>query len=357
MDLDAEAGKRIHLLYSGKECPGATQAEIDRAEKALQVDAKMKSAWLTSIGADLEPAKPILELRESRWWLRGENQEPLYSGQTDAVWIRGDEGGEADILVADLKGLFGYHDPAPLNMQIRRYIALVAANRSGMNYTGIRSASAYLNQPAKTLNPVMTTYDADAIEMAVMEMHMDLAAMMDPDAKRIAGPVQCHHCRAKLLCPEFEKAQSAVMVSVVEQVTAPPSKETLSEGIAALPGPTLAKFLAWVPAFRDACDLAQTEGKRRLRDDPASVPGWALKPNAPRSKVEDVTTLFARCSAEWQVTGLAFTALCSITKKNIQQLVREKSKLKGAALDAKVTEIMAGTTRPIPVSASLEKVK
>jgi hypothetical protein len=146
------------------------------------------------------------------------------------------------------------------------------------------------------------------------------------------------------------------MITIVEHVAKPPNKSELELGISALPPAAMAKLLAWVPALRDACDLAQTEAKRRLRIDPASVPGWGLKPNTPRSKVEDISTVYARCSAEWSIGVLQFTQLCSITKKEVIGLVRAKSKLKGQALDAKVAEVLAGTTRPIPVSASLQKL-
>lgn len=357
IDNDAEAGKRIHLLYAGKACPGASQAEIDRADRGLQVDVKMKGQWLTSLGADLEPAIPILELRESRWWLRDAKGDPVYSGQTDVIWVRGNEGGPCDVLIGDLKGLFGHHDQAPLNMQIRRYIALVAVNISGMGYTQLNSAMAYLNQPAKTLLPAMTVYDEDAISMAVLEMHTDIAAIMDPNAPRQAGPVQCHHCKAKLICTEYQEAESTLLLSVATQEVAPPAKEEIEGAVKLLSAEALSKFLEWTPALENACDLAKLEGKRRLREDALSLPGWHLKPNNPRSKVEDVKALYEKLAREYGVTGEAFTALCSVVKCNVVELIRKVSGLKGAALDAKVAEIMAGTTRPIKVQHSLEKLK
>lgn len=358
IDNDAEAGKRIHLLYAGKACTAASQAEIDRAEKALQVDAKMKSQWLTSLGADLEPEIKILELRETRWWLRDEKGDPIYSGQSDVVWIRGNEDGPADILLGDLKGLWGHHDPAPLNMQIRRYIALIAANAIDAGYTGINSASAYLNQPAKTLMPAMTVYDEEAIQMAVLEMHSDIAAMMDPKATRTAGPVQCHHCTAKLICPEYQEAQLTLVETVsLPAILEPPTKEALSEAVKLLPASQLSKLLDWTPALENACELAKFEAKRRLREDALSLPGWNLKPNPSRSKVEDVNELFKRCALAYGVTAEVFTKLCSIPKGAVIELVKAHSGLKGAALDAKVVELLAGTTRAVKVQHSLERLK
>lgn len=352
IDSDREAGRRIHLLYAGKECPEASLAEVDRAQKARRVDEAMKAKWLAQF--DTEPIGKIEELRETRWWLRDELGRAQYSGQTDVVWIRKSMEGFVDVLVGDLKGLWGKHDPAPLNMQIRRYIALIAMQEE---FREIRSASAYLNQPVRTMMPVLTTYDEDAIAQAVLEMASEVAQITDPNAKRTAGALQCHHCRAKLICPEFQNAESSIMKAIAVPVASgPPSKQDIEMGMRSLSGENLARFLAWRPALRDACDLAESEAKRRLRVNEDSVPGWRLWPNSPRAKIDDVNKIYTRCAEQFQIDGKEFSALCSITKVNLIGLVREKSGLKGEALDMKVKEILDGATHEIKVSPSLEKI-
>lgn len=357
MDSDAEAGKRIHLLYAGKECPEASQAEIDRAEKARRVDEAMKEQWLGFF--DYEPGGQIVEYREKRWWLTDPVGNQLYSGQTDVVWVRRSKDGIADVLVGDLKGLWGHHDPAPINMQLRRYVALVAVNMENLFGVPVelRSASAYLNQPVKTLKPVLTQFEKADIEKAVQEMNDEIAAITDPNAKRTAGSIQCTHCRAKLICEEYQFAEAQIKgVIAYPLLTGVPAKEDLARSIAALPSDKLARILGWVPALIDACDMAKAEAKRRLKADENAVPGWRLWPNSPRSKIDNINTVYERCETQFSLEEKEFTKLCSITKKALTELVREKSGLKGAALELKVGEIIDGAIRTIPVSPSLEKV-
>lgn len=354
IDRDANAGKRIHKLYAGEECPEATEPERRRASQALAVDTEMHNKWAEYFRAD--PEAPIQAMREFRWWLNDESGQPIYSGQTDLVKIRGHAGGEADILVGDLKGLWGYHDSAVLNQQIRRYIALVAVNITEMGFTGIRSAAAYLNQPAKTLHPVLAAYEREDIEAAVFQMHMDIAAMMDENAERHPGPVQCHHCLGKLICAEYQESLSELPMPVPIGTPAEiPTKERITEVMAKLPGQSLAHLIPWFPALENTVALAKAEAKRRLRKDPLSIPGYRLKKNSPRHKVVDLVKLWQRLNKEYDIDAEEFVKLCAITKQNVEQIARDKSGLKGQALDSKLKALLDGCTMPTPVSDSLEE--
>lgn len=351
MDKDAEAGKRIHSLYAKQPCPGASQAEIDRAEAAHKVDAKMYEIWQTLFRG--LPEQPVIELREVRWWLRDEGGAPLYSGQSDAVWIRGEMGGPADILLADLKGLWGYHDPAKLNCQIRHYIALIANSITEYGYTHVVSALAYLNQPAKTMSPQPVEFDLEAIQKAIELMKEEVEMISSEDALRTPGPVQCRRCIAKLTCEEYHQEQAIITAPL--SFTAESTKEQLTEKIGMLLPNKLAILCDWAPALKDAAKLAENEAKRRLREDAASVPGYRLKENSPREKVVDVKLVFTRL-AQKGVTADEFATLCSISKSNIEIALRSKTGTKGKALDDAVSATVKGATMPIKVSASLEKI-
>lgn len=358
LDHDREAGRRIHLMYAGKECPEASSAERERAEKARRVDESQYTFWVSEW--DLEPLGTVQEMRETRWWLFRDGKE-IYSGQTDVVWIRGEIGGPADILVGDLKGLWGHHDAAPINMQLRRYVALIAANMESLGYTELRSAVTYLNQPAITMNPKPARFTADDIAQAVLEMWADVEAMSDPNAKRVAGSVQCKRCRAKLVCPEYQQVQTRISNALIPSVTAvteePPKTKVLEASVKLLAGEQLSKLLAWADALEDAVKLAKAEAKKRLRWNEDSVPGWRLRPNPNRSKVDDVTKVFTRFNQEYGVSADEFTKLCSITKKNCEQLLRDKTKLKGSELEELLGTVLEGATAAIHVVSSLEKVK
>lgn len=355
LDRDAEAGKRIHRIYAGEPCPEATEAERQRARQAMEVDTRIHEQWASTF--DGKPYQPIVTMREHRWWLKDEAGNPIYSGQTDLVKIRGDAGGPVDILVGDLKGLWGQKDAADLNKQLHHYIALIAASITDLGYTELASAAAYLNQPAVTMKPALVPFDRDDIGALLLEMQIDLAAMMDPDAPRAPGPIQCHRCRAKLICPEFIAAIDEPTLPIVD-LRSPlpiPDKETLKAKVELLSGPALAKILPWLPVFDNMVALTKSEAKRRLRADPASVPGWHLKKNSSRSKIVDLQKIWNRLVAQYELSAEEFLKLCSITKENCENIIREKSGLKGQKLDAKVSVVLDGCTMPIKVSDSLEE--
>jgi hypothetical protein len=353
LDSDAEAGKRIHKLYAGETVPNAVERERQRAEQALAVDTKMHGQWADVFKC--EPEVPIVTLREHRWWLKDDSGKPVYSGQTDMVKFRGKPKGVADILVADLKGLWGHHDPASQNMQIQRYIALIAVDIQSMGYSEVRSACAYLNQPAKTMTPAMVQYDREDIDNAIFQMQLDVAAIMDPDAPRTAGPVQCHRCRAKLLCAEYQEFIASLPAPIPLNGT-PPDKAALTQTLSKLTGDRLASIIPWLPSLDNMVSLAKAEAKRRLRADPKSVPGYRLKKNAPRSKVTDLMLLWNRLSAKYpNITAAEFIALCSVTLGNVEAVTRDKSGLKGKALDETVKGILEGCTMPIMINDSLEE--
>lgn len=355
IDSDAEAGKRVHLLYAGEECPAATEAERLRAEKAHEVDRKKKAEWLSFFMH--EDARPVVEIRERRWWLTDSMGLPIYSGQSDVVWIRGNQGQETDILVGDLKALWGDHDPAALNMQIRHYIALVdeAIRRGELPYSNLRSAAAYLNQPAKTLDPRMVMFDQEDLTRAVVAMNAEVIAIHDPNSPRRPGPAQCKRCLAKLVCEEY--LASAEAVAVIKRAENPvPAKKEVENRIKALPADKLVALLPWLKALADMHDIAVSEAKRRLRADPDSVPGYCLHKNPTRSKITDPKMVFDRLSTEFGVSADEFCAASTISATAVEDLIRAKMpSLKGMALAQKVKDLKEGATTPIPVADSLAK--
>lgn len=350
-DSDAESGRRIHLLYARKPCPAATQHEIDRAAQAHDIDAMMKAKWLQLHEAEGE--SNLVEIREHRFWFKDEaTGDPLYSGQCDVVWFRGREGKPCDILVGDLKGLWGQHDPSRINLQLRRYIALISCNVNELGYTSVRSAACYINQPAVTMHPQLTIYDENDIGTALMDMQMDVMAITDPNAEPTPHPRACGRCRGKMICEPYIKAtgELPVMLTIDRE---PPAKEILQDRVSTLPAARLGQFIAWSRALKDAVEMAEVEAKKRLKKDEKSVPGYALKPNSDRSKIDDLKKVWVRVHSEYNVESDVFLAKCGMSKESLELLLRELSGLKGKALLEKLNQIVDGATVPIPVGPSL----
>lgn len=357
MDKDAAAGTRIHRLYAGEVVPEASEAEHRRAEQALQIDTRIHETWANFFRAD--PEEQIVITRERRWWMTDDSGHPIYSGQTDLLKIRGHINGQADILIGDLKGLWGYHDDATLNLQIRHYIGLVAFGIKSLGYIGVRSAACYLNQPAKTLSPKLAMFDADDVERTVQEVFLHAMAINDPDASRTAGPIQCHRCRAKLICEEFGNMAMDLPVPILTPAARDqiPTKVAIEQSIVRLTGEKLAELLPWLPALESTVALAKSEAKRRLRLNIASVPGWKLKPNSPRTKVIKLLDVYNRLANLYKVDATDFLGHCSITGENLEGIARKASGLKGKALAERLKEIKDGCTQETKVSDSLEEIK
>lgn len=352
VDQDAEAGKRIHLIYSGEACPEATFAERERAEAAIRIDGNKRIEWLNFFS--MEEDQPVQILREYRWWLLDSNGNKIYSGQTDKVWIRGTKPGVCDILLADLKGLWGQHDPARTNAQIRRYLALITATIGTLGYSKVRTAAAYLNQPAVNHDPKMVLYDEEALAAAVFEMTIEVDAITAPDPERTPGPIQCHRCKAKMICEKFlETNPGEALVKFVEAPV--PTKEAISSRVTSLSDGKLEMLLPWSKALEHLAGMAETEARRRLRMNPDTFGGrYFLKPNSPRHHVTDVKKVFTRMREGFGVTADEIANICSVGKGDCTDLVRKKSGLKGKALDAEMVKIFDGATTPSPVSPSLK---
>lgn len=352
VDQDAEAGKRIHLIYAAEACPTATFAERERAEAAIRIDEKKKAEWLNHF--NMEEDQPVICLREHRWWLTGPDGSKIYSGQTDKLWIRGTKPGVCDVLLADLKGLWGSHDPASTNAQIRRYLALIAATIGTIGFEKVRTAAAYLNQPAVSHDPKMVLYDADDLSAAVFEMQIEVDAITAPDPERTPGPIQCHRCKAKMICEKFLETNPAEgLVKFVESPV--PKKEAISARVTSLSDGKLEMLLPWAKALEHLAAMAETEARRRLRMNPETFGGrYFLKPNSPRHHVTDVKKVFMRMKEGFGVTADEFANISSIGKGDCSELIRKKSGLKGKALDAEMVKIFDGATTPSPVSPSLK---
>lgn len=352
LDKDAEAGKRIHRLYAGEEVSEATEPERKRAQLALTVDQEMFRRWSGGFGFD----EPIQCLPEYRWWLKDGDGQELYSGQTDKIWVRGKANGPCDVLLADLKGLWGYHDPAALNVQIRRYAALIAATIADLGYTEVRTIAAYLNQPAVSTKPQVALFEKEELAAAVADMWSDVCLMLDPEAPRNPGHVQCHHCRAKLICEPFQTYVPALPV-VPHPSAEIPIKPVIEHKVALLSNGKLEELMSWKDALSNLVDMVESEAKRRLRQDPESFGGrWFLRMNPAREKISDVMTVWQRLSTSFaDLTAQEFVKKCSVTKKAVEEILREKGGMKGKSLETKLELVLEGATSSTVVSPTLAR--
>ncbi len=106
-------------------------------------------------------------------------------------------------LVVDLK--FGYKlvERAELNLQLRCYAVLV------FDFLKSVPSSLYVSiiQPrlAYEERTTLAEYTPEDIEASRQQIAEILTASEKPDAPLIPGDVQCLYCKAKLICPAFQK--------------------------------------------------------------------------------------------------------------------------------------------------------
>lgn len=125
----------------------------------------------------------------------------------------------AVIYLKDLSGWindakFGYKvvERAELNLQLRVYSVLMW----DANYPRLERIFVSITQPRLPYDERITLaeYKPEDIEKAREEITFILAKANKPDAPLIAGEEQCRYCKAKMICPEFQKTMTVPALAI-----------------------------------------------------------------------------------------------------------------------------------------------
>ena len=154
----------------------------------------------------------------------------------------------------------------------------------------------------------------------------------DPFAPLVMTDKGCYWCKAKARCPEFAKvakktAQTDFGTPAPKANT--PSQFTLEKLVDVLP--LAAQLAPW-------CEAVFLQAKDELATDPASIPGWGLKPGAvKRSWAEDTAIMeLVQRSIEQMPQSLRDQALVS--------LITEPEVVSPAKFSAALDDLMANAT-------------
>lgn len=257
---DATSGTETHAGYAGETVElGTSQQKV--LELARQVDAWVMEQW--------NPKGEVSETSEERFWLYDSNLNPIYSGKLDKVWF--DEY-KNRALICDLKSLYGDHEPADSNLQIRTQAALL------YEYSGTGQVWAYINQPLRTLKPTIAVFGQDELEDAVSELHALCDRNYRPDAQRIPGHTQCHHCRARSTCPE------ALALSLVP-LSKPVSWELLDSR-------QKRDLYDRAKLAKSICEKIESAVREDMEKDPECIPGLTFGKARKVPKINDVNGVF-----------------------------------------------------------------
>ena len=327
----ASRGTRVHGGLSGEIklaelSPDELQTvEEMRIQEEILLDQFTREGW-----------KVQSVTKEKRLW--EEATESRWSGKADKVFIMernemplGQKTKSKGALVIDYKST-RYTESAEENLQLAALAVLVDCDQSHsmeVVYVALVYPDGF-DQAA---------YDVDALDESTEKCKalVDSITITHTET-RVPSQGACKWCKAKSICPEA-KGQLNSLVRVQPQDLVVGDFPQLLERCA------IAESL--IKDIRAQAKVALEGGKK--------IPGWELKPGHLRSAITDTEEVYNR-AAILGIDGKEFSAKVTITKKNLEELVRNKLGQKGNTLDKTVAELTDGCTTDKVTNASLKEV-
>lgn len=330
---EAKLGTKLHAYIANEPCQPLTEEEHQLIRPMMRgLDHAYTVAGIYG--------QPGVTIKECRLWHQASN----WSGKPDEVTVL-----PVDhvALVVDFKTGWGDVDEADSNMQLRALAVLV-----WMHYHCDEVYAAIVT-PHST-QPGVARYDDDDLVTASEQIY-DIVAKSDlPNAPLVAGD-HCQYCPAALAmtCPVYV-AQSTMAVDAV----VPPAvtKKEVSDKVARLPKHDLEFLLARRNVMKWLLDSMDAEAKRRLESGDDNAPeGWMLKTTGSTSSITDITTVAQRL-IQRGIDPEAIVRACTITKGNLEDLLRWNCSLSGTELKHAVNDVLAGCVETKMKAPALKRV-
>lgn len=307
---DAALGNHIHEAICGRITPSSlTDEERELMGSVLTREIEILKAAGFTYGTD--PGDPCD--REVRLWHSDSPSNPFkICGKPDVVYLRRDR-----VLIIDYKSGRNSVPANSLNKQLRR-LAVLARRNYGVSeiWTAIAQPWAQSQPPCK--------YTAKDLDKAEAEMWEELEVATKPGAPLIAGD-WCRYCRARAVCPKS--------TAVVTSLAAPLQDKRFD----LVPAPMLAKLGNACVIAEVIIDAIKGEIRRRLAQDPAAVPGWALEPGSERSEIIDAQKAFEAVARK--VSETEFRACCTVWPGKLKKAWCQSVGAKGKAKEAAINEL------------------
>mgnify|MGYP003135069072 CR=1 FL=1 len=321
----ASRGTRVHGGLSGEIklaelSPDELQTvEELRTQEEILLDQFTREGW-----------KVLSMTQEKRLW--EDATESRWSGKADKVFIMRNDEKIKGALVIDYKST-RYAERAEENLQLAALAVLVDCDQS-RSMEMVHVALIYPDGYDQAV------YDVDALDEAAEKCKalVDSITITHTES-RVPSHGACKWCKAKSICPEA-KSQLNGLVRVEPK------------------GLVVGDF----PQLLERCAIAESLIKdiraqaRGHLESGEYIRGWELKPGHMRSTITNTEEVYNR-AAILGIDGKEFSSKVTITKKNLEELVRNKLGQKGNLLDKTVTELTDGCTTDKMTSASLKEVK
>lgn len=270
-----------------------------------------------------------------------------FTGQADFIAISEGRG-----LVVDYKMLYGQHQAAPENSQLRA-LAILAAGKWRLREVRVAKVQPRLCAPS------LADYDAAALWASRQALLDALWKANNATPADLKAGDWCQWCKARAACPAL-RAKALVPVHSPLTLRLPEDDKTARAALFArameLDAETLASYMKDLKLMGWVANAIEEAAKTRAKDDPAFQQYYRLKPGVVREKIVDVGAVFQRVAA-LGVTADEFTSACSLPKNKLEPMVRKATGAKGKALVEKIGEVLAGATESKQTAEQLEEVK
>ncbi len=312
-DEDSEQSREGVLMHDYKAHP-----EYDRSVlKPNQRDLLERDDSLEKvIGERLEKelnGPPVIEAERERTFDNG-----MISGTADLVTHFPTEDSAA--WINDTK--FGYKivERAELNLQLRAYAVLVydaEEKRPKRIFVSI-------TQPRLSYEERITLaqYVEDQIEESRLQIAGILEASSKKDAKLVAGDEQCRYCKAKLICPAFQKTLAVPVTSLkVNQELSKTAREAyLAQRLTEVSDNDLEKLMTAVSLAGMVKPFAWDEARKRIEN--GTLTNFKLSKPSEKRDIVDPQRAIALLEMAGVATREAILSFCSVPLGKLEEAYR-----------------------------------
>lgn len=363
---EADSGTRIHewlATHDGNAWMALSPDEKDTAERCQKQVEELESAWLITKGATPGDVSHIV--REERIGITkngvthfvrsGDGHDYDITGQADEIMVA-KVGNQTHALVIDYKTGRGEVEEARDNAQLRG-LAVLVAHHFGCDTVMVSIVQPWAGPPSSA------HYDAEALSHALgwLDHVLDEIDAAEKNPIPVAGD-WCKYCPARNRpCPALVAAGTAPLGDTLFRRPLPQGmeKQALCARAMELTTGEIGVLLDKLSLYDRAADAIRWAA-RSILESGGQVPGWKLHTTKPRESITDVALVWTNLQ-RLGVTPEAFTAACSMTKKNLEPLVRSATNAKGVGLKVAMAGALAGavslgkpTVKLVRVGESLE---
>lgn len=334
-DPDRDSGALIHAsLAEPSSAGGVILAKLSLPQRETHDRCReIERKAIQQIFPDASPAKPLTLIREKRYWVMVDGAF-FHSGKPDLLVIQGKRG-----LLVEYKTLAGDVPEAPTNQQLRDQTVLVAGAHQ------LEEVFVLVDQPMVTMTPEIARYGLDEIKRSEAEMFDRVRRSNNPRSPRLAGEIQCAHCRAKQHCAEYNTFAGAMVPGMMKILDVPVIAWTPEQR---------GYFCERLPVAQKWLDDTKDAMKAGLEKDPGFVKGFHLAPGAERRSVKDPQALFNRFAALGG-TPQKFMRCVSVTLTKLKEEINDLTGARGKALEAAIETLTEGLVEVKTTAPSLKK--